>query len=811
MGTRRLGIKITTSFDGGGSKKAKEEISGLSKSMGQLGKISAAVGAAGLLLKIGQDAIQTASDIQEMRSKFDTVFGSSADSVTSQLQNFADVANRSIFDLQGFAAGFQDTFVPLGFARERAAGLSVELVKLTEDLASFNNVASSDVSANLSSALVGNHEAVRSFGIVITETTLKAELAANGWNKLTGSALEQAKVQARLNIIMRSTADAHNDATRTADSYANQVKGLEAAWKDFLVTLGSVALPTATATVEELSEKVKILAERLAPVVSAVSGEYGDAVEGMIGENIEAAKSIEDLIIEGQKLSDALGQWGGLASAVTFTEREMRDGVNLTARAIAGQTDTVEDFAEAIDIALRGRARQAFQQHLRDLGLTQQEYYRLVEASKAVEDSDRAMLGAAQSVNFQIRANGDALSFGSGMADQYAERARAMAEENHRAAVSFAQSKEMVQAHNAALASAFRETEGPIQAFLDAQQLAIDSQGTWVQTTRDNSGQLSEISAQLAADLDDDQRKAYQEILNTTAEGSAEWLAAWKALQADLTASQRAELIAQSADLQAAQGEMGSAYTGSIADMRAAKDAAIEANVQMVQSYQNLALEGSLALAELSPDPEAIQRTLDYAVAIGAMTQKEADLRLEAANTRLAIEELNQKVVEGDITAEQAAIAFEQLVNGHKRVSVTSRNLKQDTEDIGGAFTGILGPIDEVIGRLNSLDGRTVRTRVEVNTVDNGGSGGGGGKTEGKAFGGAVFPGRDYVVGERGPEVFRSSSPGTIIPNNQMMGSGMGKVTIQVYQQPGESGELLANRISQILAKRARQIRTAGG
>lgn len=40
----------------------------------------------------------------------------------------------------------------------------------------------------------------------------------------------------------------------------------------------------------------------------------------------------------------------------------------------------------------------------------------------------------------------------------------------------------------------------------------------------------------------------------------------------------------------------------------------------------------------------------------------------------------------------------------------------------------------------------------------------------GRALGGPVVGGQDYMVGERGPEIFRPSSAGTIIPNNQTGG-----------------------------------------
>lgn len=54
-----------------------------------------------------------------------------------------------------------------------------------------------------------------------------------------------------------------------------------------------------------------------------------------------------------------------------------------------------------------------------------------------------------------------------------------------------------------------------------------------------------------------------------------------------------------------------------------------------------------------------------------------------------------------------------------------------------------------------------------------GGMGGGGMSTQGRAAGGPVYAGQSYIVGEQGPELFRPSTSGTIIPKG---GSGGGLV-----------------------------------
>jgi TP901 family phage tail tape measure protein len=68
---------------------------------------------------------------------------------------------------------------------------------------------------------------------------------------------------------------------------------------------------------------------------------------------------------------------------------------------------------------------------------------------------------------------------------------------------------------------------------------------------------------------------------------------------------------------------------------------------------------------------------------------------------------------------------------------------------------------------------------------------------EGRAIGGGVSANVPYMVGEDGPELFVPDSSGEIKPN----GSGGGSPIINIYQQPGESGEALAHRISREMVR----------
>ncbi len=835
-----LEILIRTKKEGDGIPKVENEVKGLGDTLGKLAKFGLVAGAGKFLLDIGRDAITTASDIQEMQSMFDQVFGPHAGSVTNQLKEFGDTANRSIYDLQGFAAGFQDTFVPLGFARERAAELSVELTKLTEDLASFKNIDAGEAAEKLSSGLVGNHEALRSFGIVITETVLKAELAANGWDKLSGAALEQAKVQARLNIIMRSTTDAQGDAIRTADSYANQVRGLEAAQKELYATIGTLLLPVATDVVSVMAEGARVIANDMTPSVQALTGEYGTAVEQMIQSNLELATSQEEVVAQTLKMANSLEiashGWGlltGTADDIEASLQQVVAGFVDTSRAgntVASQNRAVFEslqavYGEAVTmergyIKLNG-VTVDYAGNLFDLALQLQLEADAAEAAsfdnhqmnRTMEQSAEAAKQAVAAIRPYHQAMAEARGPNEDLADKQAQLANRITETEAAIRAANAANQAFVEglraqeeaaiAANAALVGAFqhKDTADAIQSLLAGQDALAASQGEWVTAVRDSSGQVADINSQLAADLSSEQKRAYEDILNTVAEGSAEWLAAYQALQGDLTDSQRAELVAQRAELEAAGEQIVNVYTGDAAAAKEAQEQIEAANAALIESYRNLAVEGSLALAELSPDPTAVQRTLDYAVAIGAMTQAEADMRLEAANTRLAIEDLNAMVVQNGLDAAIAGEAFRLLTEGEARTAeeavVAAEQLVKMNEELdripGSYEAEIAADTDDAMAKLDSaknaldeINGRTVRAYVEIeeriqssqqdqSVVGSGGNGGGG-----RAGGGPVSAGRTYRVGEGNRPELLSTDNG-------------------LFMIPGDNGRVFSNQESQSL------------
>ena len=251
-------LKAHLTLDPGGwvrGTKAAEMAMGrmAQRTMGVVGKIGRAFTSLPALLATGfvglniAKAIGVSAAAEETKSKFAAVYKGLAGENEKFAEGFARAAKRGTTEAMRHMSTFQDTFVPLGFARDQAAVLSQMLTRLGYDLASFNNVGDATAMADLQSALTGQHETMRKYGVIINETTLKAKGLELGLASAKGEMNEQQKSLTRLAIILGSTSDAQGDAERTASSWTNSMKAAAAATTEGYERLGDLITQNQTA------------------------------------------------------------------------------------------------------------------------------------------------------------------------------------------------------------------------------------------------------------------------------------------------------------------------------------------------------------------------------------------------------------------------------------------------------------------------------------------------------------------------------------------------------------------------------------
>lgn len=288
------------------SKNTSNSLKNISRTMAKTGK-NMSLFVTGPIVAAGVAAVKAASDFEEMRSKFNVVFGDFANEAERWADGFSSAVNRSRADVMGWMASLQDTFVPLGFARDASADMSKALAQLTVDVASFNNVAESDVLRDFQSALVGNTETVRKYGVIITQAQLSQELMNMGVEGGVQAATEQQKVLARMNIILKGTTDAQGDATRTAGSFANVMRGMKAAIQDLFINFGNLLLPVLTKVVQKITALIRWFADldvdtkKIIITISGIAAAIGPvilAISALVGA-LGAVLSPVGLVIAG--------------------------------------------------------------------------------------------------------------------------------------------------------------------------------------------------------------------------------------------------------------------------------------------------------------------------------------------------------------------------------------------------------------------------------------------------------------------------------------------------------------------------------
>lgn len=232
--------------------KASSTLNKIGKSAGKMGK---AWGAASKAIRIASIAgvaafgamtvasLNAASDLEESQSKVEVVFEESA----GIIKRFASDSARSLGISRAAAFEAAGTFgnllTAMGESEESAANMSVGLVQLGSDLASFNNLDPTEVLDKLRAGITGEAEPLKALGVNITAARTTAKALELGLIEVGDEMTEQAKITARYAIIMEDTTKAQGDFARTSTGMANAQRIVKAQITDLAAAFGTLLLP----------------------------------------------------------------------------------------------------------------------------------------------------------------------------------------------------------------------------------------------------------------------------------------------------------------------------------------------------------------------------------------------------------------------------------------------------------------------------------------------------------------------------------------------------------------------------------------
>ena len=203
--------------------------------------------------KVGREAIKAASDLEEVSSKFNVVFAGQQNRVEQWSKALVDGYAMSTREAKQYLSSVQDLLVPMGMEARQAANLSNEIVKLSADLGSFNNLPTAKVMEDIQSALVGNYETMKKYGVVLNATVVQEKALSMGLASTKNELTAGMKAQASYALMVQGSTAAIGDMARTSEGYANQAKKMESNIEDLKAMLGKEFLPEVTAVVIQMN------------------------------------------------------------------------------------------------------------------------------------------------------------------------------------------------------------------------------------------------------------------------------------------------------------------------------------------------------------------------------------------------------------------------------------------------------------------------------------------------------------------------------------------------------------------------------
>lgn len=281
-------------------------------------------------VKIGdfaKDAINQASDLQEVGTKMNAIFGKDG---AAAIQQFASTSAKSLgqsgLAAQNAAATFGVFGKAAGLTGKDLSGFSTDLVSLSSDMASFSNTTPEEAIEALASGLRGEAEPLRKYGILLDDATLRQEALSLGLVTTTKEALTpQQKVLAAQSAILKQTSDAQGDFARTSGGLANQQRILSAQWTDMKGKLGAALLPAVTSVVTALNEKMFPAFDKVGSVVSDSFGKIGPTIKQVSDIFTKADFTGGGLLSEDSPIVDFL-----------FTLRDLFDDIKPIFKEVAG-------------------------------------------------------------------------------------------------------------------------------------------------------------------------------------------------------------------------------------------------------------------------------------------------------------------------------------------------------------------------------------------------------------------------------------------------------------------------------------------
>jgi hypothetical protein len=287
-------VPIITQFDQKGIKLAERRFKQFGKDASKVGAsirtaMLPAAAAVAAFAAGGISAVKSASDLTESINAVKVTFGEAS----AEILKLSDAAAKSVGlskkDFNSLSVQFSSFARKISTKSLSTAKVIEKLTTRAADFASVMNIDVPDAAAKFQSALSGEAEPLKKFGINISDAAVKAYALANNIGAVKGKLTDSEKVVARYGLLMEETAKYADDFANTSDSLSNQQKILKAEFENVKSEIGQKLLPIMVKVADWINKK-------FIPYIKELAEEFGE--NGLSGAIKKATEDLGKFITE---------------------------------------------------------------------------------------------------------------------------------------------------------------------------------------------------------------------------------------------------------------------------------------------------------------------------------------------------------------------------------------------------------------------------------------------------------------------------------------------------------------------------------
>lgn len=267
-----------------------------------------------------KNAIDISSALTEVQNVVDVTFGDMSKKVNDFAQDSIRQFGMSELTLKQTASRFQAMGTAMGIdsslikkaneflnkqtdgyigLSDSMADVSLNLTKLTADMASLYNIDQDVVSQDLAAIFTGQTRPLRDYGLDLTQATLKEWAMKQGLDSDIESMSQAEKTMLRYQYVLANTQTAQGDFARTADSWANQIRILKQSFEQLGSVIGGALINAFKPFVKALNSVLLVVISFVTKVTNALGAIFGwkyeDSGAGLADNFSDAAESADDV------------------------------------------------------------------------------------------------------------------------------------------------------------------------------------------------------------------------------------------------------------------------------------------------------------------------------------------------------------------------------------------------------------------------------------------------------------------------------------------------------------------------------------